>query len=1137
MLPVNEQQSSIIPASDTNSRASRQHLSLKGLHGLFVLAGGGILATGLLWQMGLLSPIPLLASFLLLGGTLVSHQLIQKDNLEMGLHPALLALLVGQSLISLYSGLNAAGFLVMTFVVIAVSFHSTGRVTAMYVLLSLVVIAFSFRPPSIDGSLILTILETVLATIFAGLVLYLIYRVMLDSSERERQLYAQLESHANTLENQVAVRTHALTAANAELRRSEAQKRAVLNALPDLMFVIDKEMVYQEYQAEYEDMLAAPSELFLGRTVQDVLPSSLADTFMETINAALTSGTTQRLTYEMPLKIGMCYFDARISPLEDRSAVLALVRDVTDQRAAEEALRQTEHIYRQAIAAAGGVPYRSDFATGKYTFMGEDIERLTGYSPGEMNISLWLEIGEEHNLFGALQGLSLEDARNAVIRGTVAAWQDEVRVRTKNGETRWISDVSVELRNEDDIVTGSIGFLRDITGRKRTETALQESEALFRTLFEQSPDGIFLLETDGVDGNNLIVDCNRVACKMNGYTREELVGQPISILNATQLDWDEYLTSIRTSASHHLETLHKRKDGTVFPIDVSSTIVSVNDRELIIGFDRDITRRKALENELRKAKEVAEAANQAKSDFLSHMSHEIRTPMNGVVGVTRLLLDTDLSDEQSDYVATISSSGEHLLAVINDILDFSKIESGKITLEEVPFNLRDCIETSVGPFASQAAQKGLELVSIIAESTPDVINGDPTRLRQVLTNLIGNAIKFTDTGEVVVRTGSEIDPDGKTRLVFSVADTGIGISKEGQKRLFESFSQADASITRKFGGTGLGLAISRRLCREMGGDLWVESADMAGSTFHFQIAVPTPAAPKIDPLPLAGKSLLVIDDNQPALEWAMALARCKGLSVEGVSSGRAALQCLTTDVHFDAILMDGGLPDMESQTLIAALRQAMGENLPPLILHTLPGIIDADTVQRTKAISAILPKPLKERNLERVLSQLLLPAANQSMPDSHPVERKPATDSPSPLRILLAEDNLVNQKVTQRMLEKLGYQSDIAANGLEVLAALGRQPYNLVLMDIQMPEMDGVEATRVIQATWQEWASERPRIVAMTAHDDDEARKLCEDAGMDDYITKPMRAEALSQMLKRAEAVLSMPGATADHQPESATVT
>ncbi|MBI3958457.1 MAG: PAS domain S-box protein [Chloroflexi bacterium] len=1261
-MELSDHSSVPVQGSEQKGYALQRHLALVGLRYLTGIALVGSVATGWLWQRAMLSWLPMLVSLLLLAGALLAHELIRRDHWSIGIHTILLTLLTGQTLLTLYKGLSAPGVLILAFVVIVVALESNRVLTWLYFLMVLGLVALTFQPATTGAPTILALLESIFALILVFLVIYLTFRAINHTLQRERLLIAQLEERATSLEDQVDERTQALTAANsqigqsenryrslielspegicvtdgraiffinqtgcrmlggghpsefvgtpvldlippeqreqaanrfdsilggavlvrtegglirrdgtileisisagpvqygempavqflfrdiserkraeAEIRQREAREQAMLNALPDLMFLIDHNFIYLECRAENPELLVAPLDALLGHSIYEFLPTPVADQMADAIRGVLASGEMRKLDYSLTLPIGQRFFEARISPIADPLAVLILARDSTEQIQAQDALLETERIYRRAIAVAGGVPYRVDFATGHYTFMGDEIEKLTGYTPKEVNHSLWLEIGEEHNLSGPLSGLSLEEAREAVLSGAVKSWRDEVRIRAKNGETRWISDVSVELRGENGRSTGSIGFLLDITERKRIEMALQANETLFRTLFEQSPDGILLLDPYDPDMPSRIIDCNDAACRMNGYTREQLIGQPIAIINApvssTNEEDDSYLDRLRALGSLHFEVQHRRADGTEFPVDVSTVLVNVNGRELVLGFDRDITQRKAMEDELRRAKEAAEAANQSKSEFLANMSHEIRTPMNAVVGMTSLLLDTNLSDEQLDYVSTIRSSGDHLLAVINDILDFSKIESRKLELESVPFNLRESVETSVDLFASEAARRGLELVAVFAPDVPSMAIGDSTRLRQVLTNLIGNAVKFTQSGEVVVSIAREAVQDGLTRLRFAVRDTGIGIASESQERLFKSFSQVDASTTRKFGGSGLGLAISRRICEAMGGSIQMESKPGIGSTFHFDIALPVPeeanASSTPAPRTLAGKRLLVVDDNQTAQDWAIAVAQHKGLTAEGASGGAIALQMLANGAQFDAALIDLKLQDMSGLALIDKLRQGMGDNLIPLILHASPGTIDANTIQRTKAIRALLPKPLKEAELERVLVGLFSPKKDEPYGRTRQAETEGRLADKIPLRILLAEDNLVNQKVTVRLLAKLGYQADLAANGTEVLDALRRRTYDLILMDIQMPEMDGLEATQRIRAEWPE--ESRPRIVALTAHAHDEARKLCEEAGMDDYVTKPVRLNDLIATLQRSAASLAKPDAAEDHQPE-----
>jgi len=798
-----------------------------------------------------------------------------------------------------------------------------------------------------------------------------------------------------------------------ELRQAQATAnaernllRTLIDNLPDGVYVKDVNAAYLAANRYSQQAINIPDEsMMIGKTDYDFFPAELADVYFADDMAVIKSGqpilgriekiyaADGRIAWVYTSKIPVKNADGQVV------ALVGLGRDITQLKEAQDRLIETERIYRQSIAAAGGVPYQVDTTKQNYTFMGDGIEAITGYSADEFTQVFWRGLIEEHILRGPLAGMTRSQASHAVRSAAVPSWTEDVRIRTKSGENRWVSDTSVEIRDANGACVGAVGFLIDITDRKRIEMALQESETLFRTLFEESPEAIFLVDPNTLDGESCIVDCNAAACAMNGYSRQELVGQPISILNVNEHDRAEFLKRIRAHGSIHLDVLHRRKDGTVFAIETSSNIVSVNGRELIIGFDRDITERKMMENELRLAKDAAEAASRAKSEFLANMSHEIRTPMNAVMGMTSLLRDTSLTEEQLDCVETIRSSSDHLLAVINNILDFSKIESGKLELESISFNLRECVDTSMELFANETTHKGLHFSSLIEADVPTTVVGDPTRLRQVLTNLIGNAIKFTHKGEVVVSVASESVEKDRTRLHFQVRDTGIGIPEEKLDILFKSFSQVDASMTRKYGGTGLGLAISRHICEAMGGDMWVESTPGVGSTFHFTILVALPVA-------------------------------------------------------------------------------------------------------QTKVVSVVR----YTANHEPVAEQI-------------------------PLRILLAEDNLVNQKVAGRLLEKLGHRVDVAANGIEVLDALRRQPYNLILMDMQMPEMDGLEATRRIRSEWP--ADEQPRIVALTAHAHEEAYQMCVASGMDDYVTKPVRLDELAAALRRASAGLVTTGVAGVALPAS----
>ncbi len=658
--------------------------------------------------------------------------------------------------------------------------------------------------------------------------------------------------------------------------------------------------------------------------------------------------------------------------------------------------------------------------------------------------------------------------------------------------------------------------LREANDRLARQFAeLERIQGLSRSILETAVDGIITINETGV-----IEAVNPAVERLFGYESGELLGRNVSMLMPSPVReaHDGYLMRyLRTGQRRVLgigrEVTGVRKDGILIPLYLAVGEVTGGDRPRFTGILHDISERQNAARALRAAKESAETANRAKSEFLANMSHEIRTPLNAVIGMTGLLLDTELNPEQHDCVETIRTSGNTLLELINDILDFSKIESGRLELEQTAFDPRACLEDALDLVTPAATAKNLELACWIDESVPAQIIADPSRLRQILVNLLANAVKFTPAGEVWVEAVAKPAVSPQIELRFAVHDTGIGIAADRLQRLFQPFSQADSSISRQYGGTGLGLAISRRLAELMDGVLEVESKPDQGSTFAFTVqALLAPVDLTLPEEPalaaLAERRLLVADSHAINRRILERHARARGMSVQTAASAAEVMALWQTGNPFDAALLELSLLGRDAQSRSNWLDQLPVERASRIGLMAPFGF--RGHKRFSACVQTVLAKPLKAAPMDRALLRLFdltppTPAAGEPVIPAGPPSRRREM-----LRILLAEDNVVNQRVALKLLERLGYRADVASNGFEVLEALARQPYDLILMDVQMPELDGLEATRRIRARW---PGPTPTIIAMTANAMQGDRELCLAAGMDGYIAKPINREELRAAL------------------------
>ena len=678
----------------------------------------------------------------------------------------------------------------------------------------------------------------------------------------------------------------------------------------------------------------------------------------------------------------------------------------------------------------------------------------------------------------------------------------------------------------------------------RQALALKGSEQRYRRIVESTFDAFLAMGPGGQ-----ITDWNTQAEAMFGWSRSEAIGKNIGEV----LLWEKRVEGSKDTLQNMLaienaglqeriEVMAIHRDGYEFATEVAMSSLQIKDTTLFAAVVQDVTKRKKAEREKEEAMEAAERANRVKGEFLANMSHEIRTPLNGVIGMTDLALETELNREQRDYLETIKLSADSLLSVINAILDFSKIEVGKMNLEEVEFDLRECMEAALRTLALQADEKGLELLCEVGAEIPDTVKGDAGRLRQILVNLVGNAIKFTYEGEVALKVQLERTAGARVTLHFVVSDTGIGIAEDKLEAIFESFAQADTSTTREFGGTGLGLTISRRLVELMGGEIWIESELGTGSHFHFTVDLERSEqkpvkSDVIAPLEmLLGVRVLVIDDNRTNRRILDGLLRNWGMEPLTVSSAAEALDLLTRtggqEPPFQLIVTDRHMPKMDGFGMIEKLQQLGGSPTTTIMMLSSAGHGGDTSRCQELGIAAYLLKPVRKMELREAIAKVLM--GKDSGASTTPIITRDLLDQerdPSKcLNILLAEDNLVNQKLALRLLEKRGHAVTVVGNGRDALYALGDRDFDLVLMDVQMPELDGISATIQLRAK-EKLTGKHQVVVAMTALAMKSDRERCQAAGMDGYLAKPIRGPELDEVLETRVMEVSSAAAAAAEIP------
>jgi len=907
--------------------------------------------------------------------------------------------------------------------------------------------------------------------------------------------------------------------AESALIESEERFVAFMDHSPTLCFIKDEQGRMLFINRVMATAFGLKVEEMLGKTDFDWLPPEAARSALEYERRIIESNRASKQVEMITTGDGRTQewlvVKFPIVGQDGRKLLGGVGVDVGEQRLAERALKLSESTFRDLFLEAP-VAYHELDTEGRLTRVNKTELAMVGYSAGEM-------VGR--HVWDFVDG---PDAQESVLQrlasGEGVGQARQSQFRCKDGRVIPVLVRDSIIWDSAGAVCGLRSTMQDISELKRTEVSLRAAEENYRKIFENAIEGIFQITPEG-----RFLNVNPALAGILGYSSPaELLESVTDVgehLYAQPGRWVEFRSVMeRTASVTEFECEMYRKDGSIIWVSKHAQPVCDEDGNVIHygGSLENVTARREAEAAMAQARDSALESARLKTEFLANMSHEIRTPMNGIIGMTGLLLDTELTPRQRDFAGTVVDSSEALLKIIDDILDFSKIEAGMLTFEEIDFDLNEVVEGVVDLFTGRALSKGIELSVIVSDEVPGYLKGDPGRLRQVLANLVGNALKFTKAGEVRLTVHCEAESGGEAKLHFEVLDTGIGIPVEHQSILFQAFVQADGSTTRRYGGTGLGLAISRRLVTQMGGDIWLESEPDCGSRFLFTAAFRKQQRDRLAPLRrFDGVRALIVESGVGPRAALREMLRLWGASVEHAAEGWQAMEILRNACadgrRFDVALFDADVRCGDETAFAHALRSDAGLAGVKLVrvdsLNKAEGLVDPDT----SAVDGQLTRPFKHRAVHRCIAQAL---QMEAIPEVVPPAKIGLADEVpgvGPLRVLVAEDSAVNQKVVEFQLRKLGCEVDSVTDGEAALLAVRETLYDVILMDCQMPRLDGWETSRCIRQ-WETGGSHHTWIIAMTAHSLVGDRERCLDAGMDDYLSKPVRYRELSAALLRCPA-------------------